>query len=69
MCIKASDNGQDIGHFIYYEVDPAIKERRLLNGKVSEFLQERIISTLINGSKGCSAGSVYRFRIFVILNE
>jgi hypothetical protein len=35
ICIRASDNGEDIGHFVRSQVDQSIVDKRLLSGKVS----------------------------------
>jgi hypothetical protein len=50
--INASDNRKDIEDFVYYEVDHAITNKRLLHGQVSDELKSRIINTLIDGANG-----------------
>jgi hypothetical protein len=52
ILINSNDNGEDIERFIHSEVERSIAERRLLNGKVSEELKNRIIISLIGGAGG-----------------
>ena len=52
ISINANDNGQDIHRFIHVEVDRAIRERRLLSGRVSLELKDRIIARLSTGADG-----------------
>jgi len=50
--IKAKDNSVDIKNFVVSQVEKAIEEERILNGKVSESLKADIIDTLINKANG-----------------
>lgn len=50
--IKADENKEDIDRFIYLEVEQAIRNKRLLNGRVPEELKDYIITKLINGAHG-----------------
>jgi hypothetical protein len=50
--IRASDNGEDIDHFVRSQVKQSIVDKRLLSGKVSTELRERIISVLIEKAQG-----------------
>lgn len=52
ICIGAADNGEDIEKFIRLEVQAAKTDKRLLNGRVSAELQEKIVSKLIEGTQG-----------------
>jgi Cdc6-like AAA superfamily ATPase len=52
VTIQAIDNGQDIERFVQDEVDQAIKNRRLLQGTVSEELRDKIIMTLNRSAQG-----------------
>ena len=49
---SASDNEDDINCFIASEIDSIIKHKRLLHGKVSSSLREKIMDTLIAGADG-----------------
>jgi len=44
--ISANDNQEEIKHFIHLNVAKAIKEQRLLHGKVSDTLKNTIITRL-----------------------
>jgi hypothetical protein len=50
--IRASDNGEDIDHFVRSQVDQSIANKRLLSGKISTELRERIISVLTEKAQG-----------------
>lgn len=50
--INASNNKNDIERFIRTEVARSVQESRLLGGKASAQLQERLILTLIDGAQG-----------------
>jgi hypothetical protein len=50
--IQASDNGEDIDHFVRSQVDRSIVDKRLLSGEISIELRERIISVLIGKAQG-----------------
>ena len=50
--IRANDSELDIGRFIHTKMDQAIRERRMVKGKVSEHLKARIIKTLLHGAQG-----------------
>jgi hypothetical protein len=52
LCIRASDNCEDIEYFVRSEVARSINDKRLLGGKVSGELRNRIIITLIEGAQG-----------------
>ena len=50
--ISSSDNQMDIERFVSCEIDQAIQDRRLLNGKVSPALREHLAKRLTNDAKG-----------------
>ncbi|KAF2826303.1 hypothetical protein CC86DRAFT_467052 [Ophiobolus disseminans] len=50
IVISATDNSTDISLFVDTSLDVAIRERRLLKGKVSTDLRELIKSTLVQGA-------------------
>ncbi|KAL8645974.1 MAG: hypothetical protein Q9210_006409 [Variospora velana] len=50
--IRSDDNGIDVERYIDLELDKAISEQRLLEGRVSANLQERILRTLKDGAHG-----------------
>ena len=52
LYISAKYNAGDIERFIWHEVSSAIEKKRLLNGRVSEYLRNQIIKTLEAGSQG-----------------
>lgn len=52
VIINATDNEKDIQRFIVSQVDQAIKNRRLLSGRVSNELKQQIIDVLTNGAQG-----------------
>jgi len=68
--IKATDNTEDVQHFVVQEVDKAIKHCRLLCGNVSKELQNDIVSTLMEGAQGmyeCHLSSVTYLAISTVL--
>ncbi|CZR51502.1 uncharacterized protein PAC_01379 [Phialocephala subalpina] len=50
--IDAGNNKSDIERFVRLEVDRAVRESRLLGGRASVQLQEKVIQTLIDGAQG-----------------
>lgn len=50
--IDAGNNRDDIERFVRLEVTRSVQESRLLGGRASVELQQRIIKTLIGGSQG-----------------
>lgn len=50
--VSAHQNSDDIQRFVHAEVHQAIYNRRLLNGEVSQQLQDLIISKLNDGANG-----------------
>jgi len=50
--IRADDNTRDIEAFINFELERAIREKRILYGKVSESLRAEIIQTLNSKANG-----------------
>ena len=50
--IKAEDNSKDIADFIENEVERAIRDKRILKGKVSELLKAYIVKTLKSKANG-----------------
>ncbi|KAL5391936.1 hypothetical protein PMIN04_007501 [Paraphaeosphaeria minitans] len=50
--IEEKDNKFDIDHFVRIRLEQAIKEKRLIKGKVSDQLKEKIIETLTAGAQG-----------------
>ncbi|RFU27471.1 hypothetical protein B7463_g8880, partial [Scytalidium lignicola] len=50
--IDASNNKSDIERFVRSEVTRSIQESRLLGGRVSAQLQDKLIRTLIDGAQG-----------------
>jgi hypothetical protein len=50
--IHATDNCQDIENFVRSQVHQSIKNKTLLLGNVTEDLNNRIISILIEGAQG-----------------
>ncbi|KAF8865087.1 hypothetical protein BDZ45DRAFT_580955, partial [Acephala macrosclerotiorum] len=50
--IRASDNSADIARYVQDKVSEAIMRKRMVKGKVSLEMKERIISTLIAGAQG-----------------
>ena len=52
VIIRASDNGEDVRKFVEAEVDRMITSKRLLHGRVSDNLRNKIILKLANGAQG-----------------
>lgn len=52
VTIQATDNEQDIGHFVQVEVERAVRNKRLLQGAVSEELKKTIIKSLNKKAQG-----------------
>lgn len=52
LYISAKYNAEDIGRFIRHEVLSAITKKRLLSGRVSDYLRNLIIDTLEAGAQG-----------------
>lgn len=52
VIIHANDNSKDIERFVHSEVDQSIRRKRLLRGVVSEELNSRVKTTLIEGAQG-----------------
>lgn len=50
--IRACDSQNDIERFVYTKVTEAIQMKKLLQGKVSEELENRITNALIDGAQG-----------------
>ncbi|KAL8683543.1 MAG: hypothetical protein Q9186_000455 [Xanthomendoza sp. 1 TL-2023] len=50
--IKSEDNGDDVNRFIELELDSAINEQRLLNGRVPAHLRDRILHELRSRAHG-----------------
>jgi hypothetical protein len=50
--VNKYDNGKDIESFVHFQVEEAIKEKRLLCGCVSEYLKNNITKTLIEKAEG-----------------
>ncbi|CZR60508.1 related to vegetatible incompatibility protein HET-E-1 [Phialocephala subalpina] len=50
--IRASDNSADIARYVQEQVSEAIKKKRMIKGKVSPEMKERIVTTLIDGAQG-----------------
>jgi hypothetical protein len=48
----ATDNCEDIENYVRIQVDQSIKDKTLLRGNVTEWLKNRIISSLIEGAQG-----------------
>ena len=58
--INASDNIEDIKHFVRLEVERSIEDRKLLSGEVSEDLKHLMMSTLIDQADGMYVTMVCR---------
>jgi len=52
ISISAENNGGDIARFVHSEAARMIKSRLLLDGKVSNKTQDKIVNTLIDGAQG-----------------
>jgi hypothetical protein len=52
VVIRASDNGEDIRKFVDSQVEEMIGTRRLLHGRVSKTLKNKIIHKLADGAQG-----------------
>lgn len=50
--ISSDDNGEDVDRFVKHELDKAIDEQRLLQGRVSASLRQRILESLRSRAHG-----------------
>ncbi len=50
--ISSDDNGEDVDRFVKHELDKAIDEQRLLQGRVSASLRQRILENLRSRAHG-----------------
>lgn len=57
LYIHSEDNGEDIDRFADSQVTPAIREEKLICGKVTRDLKDTIIKTLILKAEGMSVSS------------
>lgn len=59
LYICAKDNSKDIVNFVRYQVDLAIRDKKLLCGNVTGILKDHIIETLIQKAEGMSVLGLY----------
>ncbi|SRR6266487_6892639 len=50
--IIASDNSKNISNYVNADVSKAIEKKRIIRGKVSPAMKQKIIDTHINGAQG-----------------